>query len=210
MKTICFAGVDLSGNPFTQLDSEYYNILQYARDSGLKLALHVGEVDGLALESERLLQIPPGRIGHGTYLHANENLREVVIQNRCKGIHEWFEKYCSIQTHKCLFFHLLRIPLEICLTSNVITQTARNYKEHHLHKWIDINHPVLISTDDKGVFGTSLSNEYRIAADVLGIQQRAIYDLSEKAIDHIFADDNTKRRLHQDWALWLRNSQLND
>uniref|UniRef100_A0A8C2ZCG5 N6-Methyl-AMP deaminase n=1 Tax=Cyclopterus lumpus TaxID=8103 RepID=A0A8C2ZCG5_CYCLU len=128
-------------------------------------------------ESDLLLNLPPDRIGHGTFLHpevgGSQSLVDKVVANN--------------------------IPLELCLTSNVKGQTVPCYSEHHFKFWYQMGHPSVICTDDKGVFSTDLSQEYQLAASTFGLSREAVWNLSQQAIDCIFAPDTVKQQLKQKW-----------
>lgn len=170
-------GIDLSGDPTVGHGRDLIPALQRAKNSGLKLSLHLSEVLSQHDETDLLLNIPPDRIGHGTFLHpemgGSQKLVDKVVQNK--------------------------IPLELCLTSNVKGQTVQCYTEHHFKHWYKMGHPIAICTDDKGVFATDLSQEYKMAATTFGLDREAIWKLSEQAIDYIFAPDSMKRQLKQKW-----------
>ena len=54
-----------------------------AKESGLKVALHLCEVEGKASEAEVLMQLPPDRIGHGTFIHReSDSLTKKVLHSR--------------------------------------------------------------------------------------------------------------------------------
>ena len=61
-------------------------------------------------------------------------------------------------------------------------------------------HPVILCTDDSGVFHTSLSKEYAIAAQAFGLSQSDLWQLSEQAIEHAFLSEDDKHELRQRWA----------
>ncbi|KAK7877526.1 hypothetical protein WMY93_031772 [Mugilogobius chulae] len=171
-------GIDLSGDPTVGHGRDLLSALQRAKNSGLKLSLHLSEVPSQHDETDLLLNIPPDRIGHGTFLHpemgGSQGLVDKVVQKR--------------------------IPLELCLTSNVKGQTVQCYSEHHFKYWYQMGHPVVICTDDKGVFATDLSQEYKMAATTFGLGREAVWKLSQQAIDYIFAPDSVKEQLKQKWS----------
>ena len=86
------------------------------------------------------------------------------------------------------------------MTSNVLCRTVASYGEHHLRELLAAQHPLALCTDDKGVFGTSLSAEYAIAAREFGLRRDQLYALSLGALDWIFADAATQSALRQRWA----------
>ncbi|KAG7523040.1 adenosine deaminase [Solea senegalensis] len=170
-------GLDLSGDPTVGDGKSLLPALERARNCGLKLSLHLSEVQSQLEESELLLNLPPDRIGHGTFLHpevgGSQSLVDKVLKNN--------------------------IPLELCLTSNVKGQTVPCYSKHHFKYWYQLGHPSVICTDDKGVFCTDLSQEYQLAASTFGLSHDAMWKLSQQAIDCIFAPETVKQQLRQKW-----------
>ncbi|XP_065198797.1 adenosine deaminase-like protein [Sycon ciliatum] len=92
-----------------------------------------------------------------------------------------------------------RFPLEACLTSNVKCRTVTSYSDHHFLYWFSRGHPLCICTDDKGVFATTLSEEYLHAANAFNLSKAQLLSISRGAIDLIFADDAVKASLHEQW-----------
>lgn len=94
------------------------------------------------------------------------------------------------------FEHLsLYLQVEICLTSNIRTETISSIDIHHFADLYKAKHPLVLCTDDTGVFSTSLSKEYSLAASAFGLGEREMFCLAESAIDYIFADDEVKEDL---------------
>lgn len=60
---------------------------------------------------------------------------------------------------------------------------------------------ITLQTDDKGVFCTDLSQEYQLAASTFGLSRESVWNLSQQAIDCIFAEDGVKQQLRQKWAV---------
>ncbi|KAM9310913.1 N6-Methyl-AMP deaminase-L-like [Gastrophryne carolinensis] len=168
-------GLDLSGDPTVGHGKEFIEPLNEAKKSGLKLAIHLSEVPSQAEETELLLTIPPDRIGHGTFLCNSPDVAKEVQQKR--------------------------IPIELCMTSNIKSQTVPTYDKHHFGFWYSLGHPSVLCTDGKGVFATDLSSEYEIAASTFNLTLHQIWDLSAQAIDYIFAPEDTKSNLKGKWSL---------
>ncbi|KAJ8678735.1 hypothetical protein QAD02_014522 [Eretmocerus hayati] len=140
-------GIDLSGDP-TKGDA-FLNLLDEARKSGLKIAAHCAEVPN-EKEAMDILKFKPDRLGHGTCIHP------------------------SLGGTDFLFETLLayKIPVELCLTSNVKCKSVPNYDAHHFKYLYDSMHPICICTDDKGVFGTTLSRELTLAAEYFNLREK--------------------------------------
>nr|XP_019934815.1 PREDICTED: adenosine deaminase-like protein [Paralichthys olivaceus] len=171
-------GIDLSGDPTVGDGKTFLPALERAKNCGLKLSLHLSEVPSQLEESDLLLNLPPDRIGHGTFLHPEVGGSQSVVDKVLKN----------------------NIPLELCLTSNIKGQTVPRFSEHHFKYWHQLGHPSVICTDDKGVFCTDLSQEYQLAASTFGLSREAVWKLSQQAIDCIFAPEAVKQQLIQKWT----------
>jgi len=55
----------------------------------------------------------------------------------------------------------------------------------------------VMQTDDVGVFGSSLSNEYALIAEHFGLNRAEICELSRSAIVTIFGGEEDKERLRK-------------
>ncbi|RZC41919.1 adenosine deaminase-like protein, partial [Asbolus verrucosus] len=172
-------GVDFSGNP--NLGCFNKNLFKQAVDNGFFVTLHCGEVKHDS-EVVEILNFKPHRIGHGIFLHPSFG-----------GSDEIWSLYCQT-----------KIPLECCLTSNVLCGTRKSYKKHHLQEWINSSLPFTLCTDDKGIFCTSLSRELLLAATHLNLNSRDLWQISFNSIDYTFASDEEKNFLQgilMDWKL---------
>ncbi|XP_021294696.1 adenosine deaminase-like protein [Herrania umbratica] len=159
-------GIDLSGNPIVGSWTTFLPALKYAREQGLCITLHCGEVPNQE-EITAMLDFLPHRIGHACCFE-KENWRKLKS---------------------------LKIPVEICLTSNIRTETISSIDNHHFADLYKAKHPLVLCTDDSGVFSTSLSGEYRLASSAFGLRKTEMFQLAETAIDFIFADDGVKEEL---------------
>ncbi|XP_065071999.1 adenosine deaminase-like protein [Rhopilema esculentum] len=177
LKNQYVVGIDLSGDPRHGKPNHFAPALIRAKSLGLKTTVHLAEIKGNDSDIKILLDTKPDRIGHGTFLRPEDG-----------GSREALD---FVRHHK--------IPIELCLTSNVKAQTVPSYDVHHFKKWYDEKHPCIICTDDKGVFATSLSKEYYLAAIFFQFNKDALWELSENTIDYTFAPDNIKEVLKKKW-----------
>lgn len=159
-------GIDLSGNPTVGEWLTFVPALKFAREQGLFITLHCGEVQN-SKEIQAMLDFFPERIGHAC----------------CLKEEEWRTLKSS------------NIPVEICLTSNIQTKTVSSIDDHHFVDLFEAKHPLVLCTDDVGVFSTSLSGEYFLAASSYGLGKRELFHLARNAIEFIFAEDEVKREL---------------
>ncbi|KAK0396113.1 hypothetical protein QR680_001568 [Steinernema hermaphroditum] len=150
-------GVDLSGNP--KVDGrQYLPLLTTVREMGLKITLHLAELSNYIEELDALIAFKPDRIGHGTFIHSHGNASTVQF----------------VSKHK--------IPLEICLTSNELCGTTKTVADSHFKIWKKLANPVCISTDDKGLMGSDLSNEYFRAAQAFDLSRLDLIDCAKTSL----------------------------
>ena len=163
-------GVDLSGDPSHGSIDDFGPVLTYAKKfHGLKLAVHFAEYDSDICNQEMakvLYDIKPDRIGHGTEIKNHPEHVKYVFENK--------------------------IPIESCLTSNLITKTVKDYDSHHFNFWNEKNHPLVICTDDKGVFNTSLNKEYRLMHDYMNVSVEKLRELAKNAVQYSFFEQSEK------------------
>lgn len=60
-------GIDFSGSPTDGKFNDFKAAIEKARNNGLKIALHCGEVEN-SLEIHEMLQFGMDRLGHGTFI----------------------------------------------------------------------------------------------------------------------------------------------
>lgn len=161
-------GIDLSGNPTVGDWMTFLPALKFAREQGLSITLHCGEVPN-PKEIQAMLEFLPERVGHACFFNEDH----------------WENAKSS------------KIPIEICLTSNIRTCSISSLDVHHFGDLYHAKHPLILCTDDSGIFSTSLSGEYILAASSFGLGKKEMFELGRNAIEFIFADDEIKRELRE-------------
>jgi len=90
--------------------------------------------------------------------------------------------------------HQHEIVLEVLPTSNVRISHYKDLSEHHLWRWLDLKKdkqsfsnfpPVVIGTDDTGIFSTNIYNEYSQIYHQLIRTHKLEYDQAAKVIQGI-------------------------
>ena len=76
----------------------------------------------------------------------------------------------------------------------MINRTVESYETHHFGELFKRNHPLCICTDDKGIFSTTLTDEYLHLAQAFNLTKTDLFKISYAAIDLIF-DESVKQSL---------------
>jgi aminodeoxyfutalosine deaminase len=85
--------------------------------------------------------------------------------------------------------------LEVCPSSNLATRAVASLEQHPLGAFVDAGVTVTINSDDPPMFGTTLNQEYAVAADLLGLDEAGLAHLARAAVLASFAPDDVKERL---------------
>ena len=127
-----------------------------ARAAGLRSVPHAGETTGPETVWDALRHLGAERIGHGiTAVHDPDLVAHLADRG---------------------------IPLEVCPTSNVRTGAVATLDEHPLPALVAAGVVVSINSDDPPMFGTTLNNEYAVAADLLGLDEAGVAELAKAAV----------------------------
>lgn len=132
-----FVGVDLADNEVGFDSKPFLPVFQRARDAGLSITIHAGEADipeASRNVKEAIEILGATRIGHGLQIYKDPFVMNLV---KSKGI-----------------------PLELCPTSNWLTQAVPSHEAHPIRKLMESGVPITINSDDPGIFGIDLVHEY--------------------------------------------------
>ncbi len=145
-----------------------------ARAAGLRSVPHAGESTGPQTVRDAIEHLGAERVGHGIAAAQDPALMALLAE---RGI-----------------------VLEVCPTSNVRTRSVPSLAEHPLPTLVAAGVPVTINSDDPPMFGTTISREYEVAADLLGLDRAGVVDLARAAVDASFAPDAVKAGLRSELA----------
>jgi aminodeoxyfutalosine deaminase len=140
-----------------------------ARAAGLHSVPHAGETTGPETIWDALRDLGAERIGHGIAAAADPRLMEHLAENQ--------------------------IPLEVCPTSNVRTRAVASIEEHPLPTLVAAGVPVTINSDDPPMFGTTLEEEYAVAARLLNLDAAGVAGLAQAAVRASFLPASGKSAL---------------
>jgi adenosine deaminase/aminodeoxyfutalosine deaminase len=151
------------------------DIFRKAREQGLHGVAHAGEASGPASIRDAVELLGVERIGHGLTAFRDPRVMALLRERR--------------------------IPLEVCPTSNVATGLLARLEDHPLPKFLEEGLVVTLNSDDPGMFGTSLQNEFLEAARCFGFNRETVMSLSMNAIRASFLDEAEKQMLQEQLRL---------
>jgi len=142
---------DLAGGEAGRPADEHKAAFDLAAQGNLGITVHAGEAAGAESVAAAVHQCHADRIGHGTRLYENPQLRDYIRDRR--------------------------ILIEANITSNVQTRAVRRASEHPVRGYFDAGLNVTLCTDGWLMAGVSLSDEYWLAHTDLGFSREEINQL---------------------------------
>ena len=121
------------------------------QNNNLNSTLHAGEAFGPASISQALHYCSAHRIGHGVRLGEDADLLRFVNDHR--------------------------IPLEMCLTSNLDTGAVQDIRQHPFGKYLDLDLRVTLNTDNRLISDTTVTDEFELAAEAFDLSVEAIHTI---------------------------------
>jgi adenosine deaminase len=139
---------DLAGGEYNHPAKDHKDAFDLALRNNLNITIHAGEAYGPESIHQALHYCGTHRIGHGTRLVEDGDLLNYVNDHR--------------------------IPLEICIKSNFHTKAVQNIKRHPIDFYIDYGLRVTINTDNRTISDTTVTDEYMLAIDKLGLDYATV------------------------------------
>ncbi|MCJ7535030.1 MAG: adenosine deaminase [Anaerolineales bacterium] len=138
-------GLDLAGDEAQFPSAPFEPIFREARQSGLKITIHAGEWGPAENIAQAIEYFEADRIGHG--VRVMEDPRVVALARE------------------------LGTTFEVCLTSNYQSGVVADLDQHPIQKMIASGLDVTINTDDPGISQITLSDEYSLLCERIGMSQ---------------------------------------
>jgi len=155
-------------------------------NANVAATIHAGEAYGPESIHQALHYCNANRIGHGTRLFEDRDLMQYVND--------------------------FRIPLEICITSNVQTKVVSAFEEHPVRLYYDEGLVVTLNTDNRLISATTVTEEYWRAHQYLGFTWDELCDVAVMGFESSFLPYQEKialvERVKEEIALLTEGSAV--
>jgi adenosine deaminase len=144
-------GFDLAGAEYNNPAILHKEAFDLALRNNLNITIHAGEAYGPESISQAIHHCGTHRIGHGTRLREDGDLLNYMNDHR--------------------------IPLEICVKSNYHTKAVSSIKNHPIIFYLDYGLRVTMNTDNRMISDTTMTDEFMIAINELGLNYAEIKNI---------------------------------
>ena len=164
-------GFDIAADEAGYPIDNHIKAFTYAKNNNLNITAHAGEAKGSESIWETINKLYAKRIGHGVRCLEDKKLVKFLSDNN---------------------YHL-----EICLTSNIKTNTFDLFTDHPINEIYDSSISLSLNTDGRAISNTSLSKEYAIAHNELNWSMEKIIQSNLNAVEHSFTSNEIKEKLRK-------------
>jgi adenosine deaminase len=163
------AAIDLAGDEQKFPAHRFHEHFKRARDAGLQVTVHAGEVEGPWSIWDAIRELGATRIGHGIHCLEDPALVEYLVEHR--------------------------IGLEISMTSNVHIGVVDDYACHPVKQILE--HGVLanLNTDDPAISGIDLRHEFEVVAPKAGLTAQQARKAQRNGLEMAFLSSQEKAGL---------------
>lgn len=162
-------GFNLAGEERMHRVADFSRAFDIARDAGLGITIHAGELSGAFSVRDALDHVRPSRISHGVRAIEDPDL---VRRLADEGV-----------------------VLEVCPGSNVALGVFADFASHPLRALWQAGVRVTLNSDDPPFFHTSLAREYAVAETEMGFSRAELLAMTRTAIEAAFVDAPTRESL---------------
>lgn len=166
--------LDLAGAEALYPTENYRELFAEAKEANIPFTIHAGEAAGA--DSVKLaLEYGVKRIGHGVRSYEDPEVLELLKETGA--------------------------TLEMCPTSNRQTHAIENMEDYPLIDYMNQGIRVTLNTDDMGIEGITLADEYRYMREEFGLTPEQENTLLNNAIDAAFTTEEVKEGLREQLGL---------
>ena len=170
-------GFDLAGEEGGYPPKKHVDAFHYIQRQNFNITIHAGEGFGKESIWQAIQYCGAHRIGHGTRL-----IDDIVISN---GKAMKMGELAQYVLDK-------RIPLEICLLSNVHTGAAPTVAEHPFKILFQEKFRVTLNTDNRLMSNTTMTKEFQEAVDHFGLRMDDFEKITINAMKSAFIPYNER------------------
>lgn len=170
-------GFDLAGDECGYPAKKHLDAFNYIRSKNFNITIHAGEAFGLESIWQALQICNADRIGHGTRI-----IEDMTIENGK------ILKMGSLAN----YIEDKRIPLEMCLTSNVGTGAVSSYEEHPFPLLFKNHFRVFLCSDNRLMSDTNLTKEMEICSTIYNFDLKDFEKITINAMKSAFIHHNKK------------------
>ncbi|MGK2925360.1 MAG: adenosine deaminase [Lysobacterales bacterium] len=163
------AAIDLAGDEQKFPAGQFREHFRRAREAGLRVTVHAGEVEGPASVWAAIRELGAARIGHGIRSLEDPLLVDFLLEHR--------------------------IGLEIAITSNLQIGVVEDYADHPVKRIMEAGLLANLNTDDPAISGIDLRHEYEVAAPRAGLTPAHTRQAQANAVEMAFLSAAEKRAL---------------
>ncbi len=176
-------GFDLAGEEGGFPPKKHVDAFHYIQRENFNITIHAGEAFGKESIWQAIQWCGAHRIGHATRL-----IEDIGLDKRVPN---------KITKMGYLAQYVLdkRLPLEICLTSNVDTGAVKSLEEHPFGLYYAYRFRVTLNTDDRLMSDTTMTKEFKIAHQVFKLGLDDLEKLTINAMKSAFIPYNRRLEL---------------
>ena len=176
------AAVNLAGNESEFPAAPFKQIFDEAHARGLAVSIHAGEWYGAANVLEAIVDLHAARISHGVRVLEDPAVVALARERQ--------------------------ILFEVCISSNLQSGVAASIQQHPLQNMLAAGLNVNLNTDDPSIEDVTLSDEYRLAHETLGLTLSTLSRMTLAAARAAFLPDAEKQTLLENLTLRLAPFRL--
>jgi adenosine deaminase len=170
-------GFDIAGEEGGHPPKKHIDAFHYIQRENFNITIHAGEGYGKESIWQAIQYCGAHRIGHGTRLIDDI----AVVDGKAVKLGDLAQYVLD-----------KRIPLEICLISNVHTGATPSLAEHPFKIFYQEKFRVTLNTDNRLMSDTSLTKEFKAAADTFGLSLDDFERLTINAMKSAFLPYNQR------------------